>query len=350
MTKPVLISGIQPTGKLHLGNYLGALKNFVELQNSEKYQCYFFVADLHALTENPEAKDLNKNILNLAVDFLAAGLNPEKSTIFQQSQIKSLLELKWILSSLTPVSELLRMTAFKEKVLQALKPTEKEKITQEKFEKIVEETNFGLAEYPVLMAADILIYGGQLVPVGNDQLQHLEFARMLVRKFNKKFGKTFVEPKAILTSTPRLMSLDDPSKKMSKSRPAGCLFIDDLPAEIEKKVKAAVTDSGNEIKYDPKNKAGISNLLDIMAALSGKEIKSIEKKFTGYKYSDFKKAVSDCVSDYFTLFRKKKTALMKNPTALKKILRRGSEQAEKIANKKLSEIKNKLGLSGMLLP
>ena len=345
MAKPILISGIQPTGRLHLGNYLGALKNFLELQNSGKYQCYFFIADLHALTENPEAKDLNKNILNLAADFLAVGLNPEKSIIFQQSQINPLQELKWILSSLTPISELLRMTAFKEKVLQALKPTEKEKITKEKFEKIVEEANFGLAEYPVLMAADILIYNGQLVPVGKDQLQHLEFARMLVRKFNKKFGKIFIEPKAILTSTPRLMSLDDPSKKMSKSRPAGCLFIDDSPAEIEKKIKTAVTDSGNEIKYDPENKAGISNLLDIMTGLSGKEIKSIEKKFAGYRYSDFKKAVSDYVNDYFSSFRKKKAALLKNPAALKKVLLRGSEQAKKVAAKKISEVKERVGLT-----
>ena len=189
--KPILISGIQPTGRLHLGNYLGALKQFVELQNSGKYECLFFVADLHALTENPDAKDLSKNTIGLTADFLAAGLDPQKSIIFQQSRIESLQELKWILSTLTPVSELMRMTAFKEKVLQALKPEEREKITKEEFEKIAEESNFGLAEYPVLMAADILIFGGQLVPVGNDQLQHLEFARMLVRKFNKKFGKTF---------------------------------------------------------------------------------------------------------------------------------------------------------------
>jgi len=236
MAKPILISGIQPTGRLHLGNYLGALKNFVDLQNSGKYQCRFFVADLHALTENPNAKDLNKNIVSLAADFLAAGLDPKKSIIFQQSQIGPVQELKWILSPLTPTSELIRMTAFKEKVLQALKPEEREKITKEKFEKIVEGTNFGLAEYPILMAADIMVFDGQLVPVGNDQLQHLEFARTLVRKFNNKFGQTFIEPKALLTATPRLMSLDDPSKKMSKSRPAGCLFIDDSPEEIERKI------------------------------------------------------------------------------------------------------------------
>lgn len=342
--KPILISGIQPTGRLHLGNYLGALKNFVDLQNSDKYQCLFFVADLHALTENPDAKDLKENTIRLMADFLAAGLNPKKAIIFQQSQIEHLQELKWILSTLTPVSELMRMTAFKEKVLQALKPAEKENLTKEKFEKIVEATNFGLIEYPVLMAADILIYGGQIVPVGNDQLQHLEFARMLVRKFNHKFGETFVEPKALLTSTPRLMSLDDPSKKMSKSRPAGCLFIDDDPQTIEKKIRTAVTDSGKEIKYDPKNKPGISNLLEIMSGLSGKSIQKVEKSFSNQNYSEMKKTVANFIADYFTPFLKKKIALLKNPANLKKILSFGSKKASKITKKKIIEIKRKIGI------
>ncbi|MEK7495908.1 MAG: tryptophan--tRNA ligase, partial [Patescibacteria group bacterium] len=177
--KPILISGIQPSGKLHIGNYLGALKNFVDLQNTDRYQCYFFIADLHALTENPEAKNLSVNIINLATDFLAAGLDPEKSIIFQQSQIQPLQELKWILSTLTPISELMRMTAFKEKVLQPLKSSERKKITKENLNEIIGKSNFGLAEYPILMAADILIYNAQLVPVGDDQLQHLEFARTL---------------------------------------------------------------------------------------------------------------------------------------------------------------------------
>jgi len=344
MAKPILISGIQPTGRLHLGNYLGALKNFVDLQNSGKYQCRFFVADLHALTENPNAKDLNKNIVSLAADFLAAGLDPKKSIIFQQSQIGPVQELKWILSPLTPTSELIRMTAFKEKVLQALKPEEREKITKEKFEKIVEGTNFGLAEYPILMAADIMVFDGQLVPVGNDQLQHLEFARTLVRKFNNKFGQTFIEPKALLTATPRLMSLDDPSKKMSKSRPAGCLFIDDSPEEIERKIKTAVTDSGSEIKYDEKEKPGISNLLSIMAGLSGKPIATLEKEFANANYGKFKQSLAVLVSDYFASFRKKKAALLKKPATLKKVLQHGSVQAQKIAVKKLAEIKEKIGL------
>lgn len=343
MNKPILISGIQPTGRLHLGNYLGALKNFVDLQNSGKYQCYFFIADLHALTENPDVKDLSENITGLTADFLAAGLDPRKSTIFQQSRIESLQELKWILTTLTPIGELMRMPAFKEKVLQALKSDEKEKITKEKFEKIAEGTNFGLAEYPILMAADILIYGGQFVPVGHDQLQHLEFARALVRKFNKKFGRTFVEPQALLTKTPRLMSLDDPTKKMSKSRPAGCLFIDDSPAEIEQKIKTAVTDSGNEIQYDP-DKPGISNLLSIVSGLSEKDMADIERGFSGMNYAEFKHSVSDYISDYFAPFRKKKAALVKNSAALRKILSPGSAKAKKIADKKIQEVKKSVGL------
>ena len=236
------------------------------------------------------------------------------------------------------------MTAFKEKVLQALKPEEREKITKEEFEKIAEESNFGLAEYPVLMAADILIFGGQLVPVGNDQLQHLEFARMLVRKFNKKFGKTFMEPKAILTPTPRLMSLDDPSKKMSKSHLDGCLFIDDEPKIIEMKIKAAITDSGNEVKYDRENKPGISNLLDIMSSLSGKSTQEIEQSFSGKNYSEIKKSIAKFVADYFAPFREKKSAWLKKTADLKKVLSSGSKKASEIADKKISEIKGKIGI------
>jgi len=354
MSKPILISGIQPTGRLHLGNYLGALKNFVDLQNSGKYECYFFIADLHALTENPDAEDLRKNIIGLAADFLAAGLNPEKSTVYQQSKIEEVQELKWILSTLAPLSELMRMTAFKEKVLQPLTPDERKKITKERFEEIVEGTNFGLAEYPLLMTADILILDGKLVPVGEDQLQHLEFARTLVRKFNSKFGKTFTEPQPILSKTPRLMSLDDPSKKMSKSRPAGCLFLDDSPKEIEQKIKSAVTDSGNEVKYDPQNKAAISNLMTIYSELSPsrhserreESLKAIEKQFAGKDYAEFKKSLAETVIKYFEPFRKEKAKLMKKPAAIAEVLEAGSIQAHEIAKKKMLEVKKKVGLIG----
>ncbi|MDO8536775.1 MAG: tryptophan--tRNA ligase [bacterium] len=344
MTKPVLVSGIQPTGRLHIGNYLGALKNFVDLQNSGKYECYFFIADLHALTENPEPSDLHKNILGLAADFLAAGLDPKKSVIFQQSQTKFVEELKWILSPLVPVSELMRMTAFKEKIMQKIEPEEGQKITKEEFDKVVEESNMGLAEYPVLMAADILIYDANFVPVGNDQLQHLEFARTIVRKFNSRFGKTFVEPQPILTKTPRVMSLDNPSKKMSKSQPQGCLFIDNSPEEIKKKIARAITDSGSDIKFDSKNKPAISNLLSIYSELSGEPIPTLEKKFVGKNYSEFKSALAELVANYFADFRKQKKELLATPETLKKILRDGSEKARLIAEKKIQEVKEKIGI------
>jgi len=342
--KLVLVSGIQPTGRLHIGNYLGALKNFVELQNSGKYQCYFFIADLHALTENPDPDELHKNILSLAADFLAVGLNPKKSTIFQQSQVKVLQELKWILSPLVPVSELTRMTAFKEKITQKLNHKDEQETTKEEFDKIVEESNMGLAEYPVLMAADILIYDGQFVPVGNDQLQHLELARTIARKFNKKFGKTFVEPQPLMTLTPRIMSLKNPEKKMSKSQPESCLFIDDSPETIKEKIARATTDSGSEIIYNPKTKPGISNLLDIYAAISGKEIHEISKEFSGEKYSKFKNRLAEVMSDHFAVFRETKKKLLTSEKKLKTVLSAGSKKAAKVANKKIIEVKKKIGV------
>ena len=342
--KPILISGIQPTGKLHLGNYLGALKNFVALQNSGKYNCYFFIADFHALTENPTAKDLSANIINLTADFLAAGLDPKKSTIFVQSRIESLQELKWILSTLTPISELMRMAAFKEKVLQPLKPYEREKITKEKLEEIIEKSNFGLAEYPILMAADILLYDAQFVPVGEDQLQHLELARTIARKFNTKFGQTFIEPKPLLTEASRIMSLDDPTKKMSKSRPAGCLFLDDSPKMIEEKVKTAVTDSGKEIKYDLTNKPAISNLLVIYSSLADKPIKILEEKYVGKGYADFKKDLAETIVVALKPFQKNKKELKTKSHKLKAVLKAGVQKAQKQAQLKIREIKKKVGL------
>ena len=345
MAKSVLVSGIQPSGRLHIGNYLGALKNFVDLQNYGKYQCYFFIADLHALTENPDPKDLRKNIINLAADFLAAGLDPKKSVIFQQSQIGFLEELKWILSPLVPVSELMRMTAFKEKIMQKIEPKEGQKVSQEEFDRVVEESNMGLALYPVLMAADILIYDGQFVPVGRDQLQHLELARTIARKFNSRFGKTFVEPKAVLTKTPRVMSLKNPTKKMSKSDPASCLFLDDSPEEIKAKIARATTDSGTEISYDPAKKPGLSNLLEIYAALSHLEPKLIAEEFGGQNYAHFKMRLAELVTEYFADFRANKAKFIKNPAALKQALRLGSGQAAKVAEKKIEEVKKRIGVA-----
>lgn len=325
--KPVLISGVQPSGKLHIGNYLGALKNFVELQNSDKYQCYFFIADLHSLTEDFNPKEKPKQILELMAVYLAVGLDPRKSVILQQSQIPAHSELMWILNTITPMGELERMTQFKDKSV-----------------KQRENINVGLFTYPVLMAADILLYDTKFVPVGEDQLQHLEITRSLARKFNKKFGKTFFEPQAILTKTPRIMNLANSEKKMSKSQPESCLFIDDSPQEIKNKIRKAVTDSGAEIKHDEKNKPAISNLLEIYSSLSGETIPKLERKFANKNYSSFKNDLAEVIIGHFSNFRKKKLELMKNKSKLSSILASGSQRAAKVANKKIAEVRKKVGL------
>jgi tryptophanyl-tRNA synthetase len=345
--KPVLVSGIQPTGKLHIGNYLGALKNFVELQNSEKYDCYFFIADLHSLTGDFDPKEKPAQILDVLANYLAAGLDPKKSTIFLQSQVPAHSELAWILNTITPIGELSRMTQFKEKggikiISSSIGSHFGISSGGGIFPK--ESVNIGLFDYPVLMAADIIIYGAEKVPVGDDQLQHLELTRTLVKKFNNKFGKTFIEPKPILTKASRLMSLDNPEKKMSKSSPAGCLFLDDSEKEIEQKIKRAVTDSGSEVKYDVKNKPAISNLMGIYSEFSGDSLDEIEKEFKGKNYGEFKKKLIEVISSYFKDFRKEKKSLLAKEKALKDILEEGNQKARKVADLKMEEVKKKVGL------
>lgn len=331
MAKPILISGIQPSGKLHLGNYLGALKHFVELQNSAPpaggYRCFFFIADLHSLTEDYNPKEKAAQIGDLMRTFLAAGLSPVKSTLFIQSAIPAHSELAWILNTITPMGELERMTQFKDK----------SSVMSNQL-----SVNVGLFDYPVLMAADVLLYDVSVVPVGDDQDQHLELARTLARKFNSRFGKTFVEPKALHTSVPRLMSLDDPQKKMSKSRPAGCLFMDDSPAEIRAKLGRATTDSGKEIKYDERSKPGISNLLLIHSSLSGANISSLEKRYVGKGYAEFKRDVAEVVVKALAPYqaKKKKTSA----AAAKSAFAKGNRIASKIAEKKMAAVKKTIGL------
>ena len=307
---------------------MGALKNFVDLQNSGKYDCYFFIADYHSLTENFNPQEKQAQVLNLAADYLAAGLDPKKSKIFIQSAVPQTTELARILESISPMGEMKRMTQFKDK-----SETQNENV------------NVGLFTYPILMAADILLYDAQFVPVGEDQLQHLELARTLARKFNSRFGQTLFEPKEILTATPRVMSLDDPTKKMSKSRQGGCLFIDDEPEVIKSKVRGAVTDSESVVKYDTKHKAGISNMLEIMSGLSGKSLAEVEEGFSSVNYGELKHSLADYVADYFEKFRKKKTALLKKPAAIKSVLKSGSAKARKSAEKKMAEVKKKIGLA-----
>jgi tryptophanyl-tRNA synthetase len=326
--KPILISGVQSTGGLHAGNYLGALQNFVALQNSGKYQCFFFVADYHSLNEDFNPKEKPKQILEVVLSFLAAGINPKESVVFVQSAVPMHAELTVILNNFAPFGELKRMAQFKDKS-----------------EAAPQNVNVGLFDYPVLMAADVLLYDATVVPVGEDQLQHLELARTLARKFNARFGKTFIEPKPLLTLTPRLMGLDDPNKKMSKSHPAGCLFLDDSPKVIKEKIMRATTDSGKKIKYDEKNKPGISNLLLIYSALSNKPVKTIEKMYKNKGYAEFKKDLAEVVIRVLMPFQKRKKLLKTNKQKLKTIIAAGNKKAEIVANKKIIEIKKKIGLT-----
>lgn len=325
--KPTILSGVQPTGKLHIGNYLGALKNFVALQDSGAYKCYFMIADLHSLTEDFEPEQKQAQILDLIADFLAVGLDPEKSVLFQQSRIPAHAELTWLLGAGTPIGELERMTQFKDKAAR-----QKENI------------NAGLFIYPILQAVDILLYSPPLVPVGEDQTQHLELTRTIARKFNKKFGHTFTEPKIMLTDAPRVMSLKNPARKMSKSEPESCIFLEDTPAAIQEKVKRAVTDSGTTIFYDPAQKPALSNLLMIYSAIVGEPVKASEERFVGKSYAQFKEELAQTIASHFAQYREKKAALMKKPAFLKRVLKEGSAAAAKVAEKKLMEAKKKMGI------
>ena len=357
--KPRLISGIQPTGKLHIGNYLGALQNFVELQNSGKYDCFFFIADLHSLTESYNPKEKGKQIEDLLLDYLSAGLDPKKSTIFLQSAIPAHTEFAWILNTLTPMGELERMTQFKDKasiekhVFRNEINVNDDQTDEKNYEMYAFKglnnpkfgINTGLLTYPILMASDILLYDAKFVPVGDDQLQHLELTRTLARKFNNVFGKTLVEPKPLLTKVPRLMGLDDPMKKMSKSRPSGCLFLDDSKEEIKKKIMRAVTDSGNEIICDPVNKPAVSNLLLLFASLSKKEIYEAEKMFEGKGYAEFKSTLLDTAIGFLSPLQKRKKEMKKEINSLKKILEKGNKKALQISSEKMNMVKKKIGIN-----
>jgi len=321
-----VLSGIQPTGAIHIGNYLAAIKQFIELQ--EKNECIYFIADLHALTEPYDTKNFQKNILDAVISYLASGLDPEKCILFIQSQVKENTELAWLLSTVTPVGDLLRMTQYKEKSKQ--------------FKRVV---NAGLLNYPILMAADILLYQADIVPVGKDQKQHVELARTIARKFNSRFGQTFKIPQVL---TPRLgekiMALNNPKKKMSKSLPQSCLFLFDEPEIIQKKIMSAVTDTGKIIKYDPKRKAGISNLLTIYSLFSGKSIKELEKKFKGAGYEKFKKSLAELLINSLEPLRRKRKELLSREVYVKEILEQGRNRAENIAKATIQDVKKKMSL------
>lgn len=326
MTKPVIVSGLKPSGELHIGNYLGMLKNAVALQNSGKYHCLYFIADYHALTQRYDPREKANEIFMMAVDALAAGIDPKKSIIFIQSHIPEHANLAWIFNTITSVGKLEGMIEYKEKLSEGQVP------------------NAALLDYPALMAADILLYRGEFVPVGEDQRQHLEFTRDIARIFNNRFGKTFKEPKALLTKIPRVMSLDNPLKKMSKSLPAGCLYLSDSPGEIRKKVKRATTDSFKTIGYDPKNRPAISNLLLVYSEFSGMPIRAIIKKFKGIGYVKFKEALSEVVIEVLEPLQERREQLIRNKALVMKILDEGARKVYPLAQKMMNEVKKKVGL------
>jgi tryptophanyl-tRNA synthetase len=322
-----VLSGIQPTGELHLGNYLGAIKTWLSLQ--EKAECIFPIVDLHALTVPYSPQQFQKLVMETVISYLACGIDPEKSLIFIQSEVPQHCELCWLLSTLTPLGELSRMTQFKEK--------------RKELKKAV---NAGLFCYPILMAADILLYRAEIVPVGKDQLQHLEFAREIARRFNSRFGKTLVEPQALVPKWGgKIMSLADPKKKMSKSlgeKHYLSLFAE--PEEIRAKITEAVTDPGKEIKFSPQKKPGISNLILIYSLFSERTIKEVEREFKGKGYQFFKEALSQLLIEKLKPFRKKRKELLSREVYLREILDRGQKKAREIASLTLNEVKRKMGL------
>lgn len=322
-----IFSGIRPTGELHIGNYLGAIKQWIELQ--DKNECIFCIVDLHAITTPYKKENFQERVFELAINYLALGLNPEKCILFIQSQVEEHTELTWLLSTITPLGELQRMTQFKEKS-----------------EKHPDYVNAGLLNYPILMAADILLYKTELVPVGKDQEQHVELTRTIARKFNQKFGLTFTEPKTLLPKEgSKIMSLQDPLKKMSKTdNPLGCIEIFEEPEAIKSKIMAAVTDSGKSIKFDPKKKPGISNLLTIYSLFSGRSIKDLEKKFKKSDYSKFKKALAEQLIVSLEPFRRKKKEFLSREVYIKEILEQGRKRAENIASSTMKEVRQKMGL------
>lgn len=328
MDRKVILSGVQSTGRLTLGNYLGAINNWVEMQ--EKYDCYYMIANSHSLTVRNNPEELRNNTLKILALYIAAGLDPEKNTIFIQSQVKEHAELAWILNCYTYMGELSRMTQFKDKSL-----------------KHQDNINAGLFTYPVLMAADILLYKANLVPVGEDQKQHLEITRDIAERFNKLYGDTFVIPEAyVRKETARIMGLQDPTSKMSKSATIlnDVIFLDDSEETIIKKIKKAVTDSENVVRFAPETKPGVSNLMQIYSAITNKGFEEIEKDFEGKGYGDFKMAVAEVVVGKLKPIQEKYNELLENRDYLVKVYTEGKMKAEKIAIKTINEVKEKIGI------
>ncbi len=326
-----LVSGIQPSGRLTLGNYLGAIKNFVALQDEGEFEEFFvFIADLHAITVPKDPTMLRQSIKKLAALYLACGLNPERITLFIQSEVHEHAEIGYLLQTITYIGELERMTQYKDKKA-----------------KQVEGVSSALLTYPVLMAGDILLYNANGVPVGQDQKQHLELTRTLAERFNSKYSETFNIPDALIVKEgAKIMSLQDPSKKMSKSDPLekASIYLDDSEAIIRKKIASAVTDSDGIIKYDEVNKPGISNLLNILSCCTNKSISDLETEFEGVGYGEFKKAVADAIITLLMPIQDKYEKILADKNYLNKVLDDGAQKASYFARKTLSKVKRKMGV------
>lgn len=329
-TRPRVLSGIQPTAdSYHLGNYLGAVRNWADLQ--EGYEPFFFIADLHALTVEQDPKVLRRRTRVAAAQLLAAGVDPERSAIFVQSHLPEHAELGWIMQCITGFGEARRMTQFKDKSAKGGEGA----------------ASVGLFAYPMLMAADILLYRPAYVPVGEDQRQHLELTRDLAQRFNSRYKKTFRVPEPyILKETAKIYDLQDPTSKMSKSAssPGGLIEMLDDPSASAKKIRSAVTDSGSEVRFDETEKPGVSNLLRIYSALTGTEIATLEEKYAGRGYGDFKKDLAEVVVDFVTPFRSRTHELLEDNTYLDQVLAEGAERARAVASRTLADVYERVGL------
>ena len=321
-----ILTGIKPTGQITLGNYIGVLKNLYK--ETSRGECFYFIADLHALTLPIDPEVLRQNSIDLACFYLAAGLDPNKVTLFLQSAVSAHAEMNAIMQNYLYMGELSRMTQFKDKSAKMKESA----------------IGLGLFAYPVLMACDIVLYDATIVPVGEDQVQHVELTRDLVNRFNNRYGEVLTMPKAELRKVgKRIMSLSDPLVKMSKSDPKGDIFLKDEPAVIRKKIMSAVTDSGSEVKFDVENKPGISNLLTIYSAIKDISIEEAEAQFVGYRYGDFKKAVADAVIEELEPFQNRYKEILANKS-YEEALKLGAEKASAIANKTLKRVQKAVGL------
>ncbi len=325
--KKRMLSGIQPSGDLHLGNYLGAIKNWADRVND--YECYYFMADMHTITVRQDPAELRRRSLNQLAQYIACGLDPEKNVLFLQSHVPAHAQLSWVLSCYTMFGELSRMTQFKDK-------SEKHK----------DNINAGLFTYPVLMAADILLYQPDYVPVGEDQKQHVELTRDIAQRFNGIYGNVFKVPEPFIAKAgARIYGLTTPGDKMSKSIPDGCVFIMDEPDVIARKFKRAVTDSDTEncVRYDRVNKPGVANLMNIYSTLTGKTYEEIEQEFEGKGYGVFKPVVGEAVIETLRPIREEAQKLMKDKAYLDSIYKDGAERAAYVANKTLRKVYKKVG-------